>query len=90
MSVNLNDWDKESFLPIEYRGNELFKEYLRSNSLDGLIPSERCKHPKEIEYTKKLSDKILEKIGLRIKYSEIKEINKSASSTYSDYSKFKI
>jgi len=72
-SIGLDSWDKESYLPIEYGGNDKFLEYLRQNGLDSLETEKRYKNEKVIEYTKVLMKKIFDETGVQCMPSEKKE-----------------
>lgn len=72
-SVRLDDWDKNSFLPIEHGGNLKFQEYLNINGLSHLKNEDRYRNLKVIEYTKILSKKIFDETGVELRSSEKKE-----------------
>lgn len=84
MSVNLNTWDKESYLPIEYGGNAKFKSYLKENNLESLSTESRYKNSLVLEYSSNLMKEILEKTGTNLKSAEKKETSSKTRPRFSD------
>lgn len=71
-SVNLDNWDKESYLPIEYGGNKRFLSYLESKGLKNIEIESRYRNSEVIEYSKELMSLIEKETGLILQSSEKK------------------
>lgn len=71
-SVGLDSWDKESYLPIQYGGNQKFREYISQNGLDNLELEAKYKNGLVIDYSKSLMEMIFDKTGAKLRTSEKK------------------
>ncbi|KAM0681729.1 hypothetical protein GINT2_000243 [Glugoides intestinalis] len=78
-SVNLDLWDKESYLPIEYGGNKNFQDYLDQKGLSRLETEERYKNPEVIAYSKELMNKIEKETGISLRSSEKRVFSNSGN-----------
>lgn len=84
MSVSLNSWDKKSYLPVEYGGNQSFKEYLQEKNLDHLTTEARYKNGSVIEYSENLMKKIFDETGVKLECAVKKEYNKKTRPVFED------
>lgn len=71
-SVNLDEWDKEAYLPIEYGGNKKFSDYLKEKGLYNLETEAKYKKSDVIEYSKMLMKEIEKNTGIVLRSSEKK------------------
>ncbi|ELA42911.1 uncharacterized protein VICG_00226 [Vittaforma corneae ATCC 50505] len=71
-SVNLDGWDKESYLPMEYGGNKRFVDYVEMKGLKDLDIESKYKSSEIIEYSKELMKMIHKETGLDLRSSERK------------------
>lgn len=76
-SVNLDEWDKESYLPIEYGGNKKFSDYLKDKGLNNLDTEAKYKKSEVIEYSKILMKEIEKDTGIILRSSEKKASGKT-------------
>lgn len=69
-SVSLDDWDKESYLPMEYGGNARFLAHLKENDLADIEIESRYRQAEVIQYSKDLMKTIKKETGLELRNSE--------------------
>lgn len=77
-SIGLDNWDKEAYLPIQYGGNQKFREYLAQNNLESLELESKYKNSLVIDYSKNLMRSIFDKTGIELRASEKKTSSRPA------------
>lgn len=85
-SVNLDLWDKESYLPIEYGGNKRFQDYLDQKGLSGIETEEKYKNSEVIAYSKELMHSIEKDTGISLRSSE-KRVFSNAGTQNTQYNR---
>lgn len=71
-NVTLDDWDEDSYLPMEYGGNQQFLKYLTDNNIDTSNPHTKYENPKVISYSQELMGKIKKETGKTLRAAEKK------------------
>lgn len=84
-SIGLDTWDKESYLPVKYGGNEKFREYIQSQDISTGDISEKYKKQKVIDYSKSLMEEIKTQTGQSLKSAEENTRKTQAKTTSVDY-----
>lgn len=86
-SIGLDTWDKESYLPVKYGGNEKFKEYIQSQNISTSDIYEKYKKQKIIDYSKSLMEEIKNQTGQSLKSAEDNNRRTQVKTTSVDYRK---